>query len=142
MAMLKLLGGAVPIVAFLVASGSVIADRSTNYVSVDAEVFRIDRLCGFNTSETVNGKVVKTEKTRKSCNTTDEFSKIRQNPDSPSMRVDGESTVHVVFTSPLDQTQHTSTLQFNGEDREFYALKAHDKIKILVNKKDPNKITQ
>jgi hypothetical protein len=139
--MLKLLGGAVPVVAFLVAGGSVIADRSTNYVSVEGEVFRIDRLCGFNTSETVNGKVVKTEKTRKSCNTTDEFSKIRQNPDNPSMRVDGEATIHVAYTSPIDQMQLTSTLEFDGEDREFYALKAHDKVKILVNKKDPTKIT-
>jgi hypothetical protein len=138
--MYRLVGGAVAMAGMLVVGGMNSIDRSTNYVKTVGEVYSIDRTCGFNTTHSVGGKVTKVERTKKRCNSTNEFAKIRANPDNPGMRVDGTATMYVTYASPIDQSQLSGTLKFDGSDREFYAINAHDKITILVSKADPSQI--
>lgn len=138
--MYRLLGGALMLTGMLVVGAINTIDRSANYVSMDAEVYLIDRVCNFTTTTTFGGKTTKQQNVKKSCNSTGEFRSIRADPDNPKFRVDGKATVHVYYTSPVDQSTLRGELKFDGTDREFYALNAHDKIKILVSKSDPNKI--
>jgi len=136
-AMYRLIGAGLA-VGFIAIGGAVSNyDKATNYDAVEAEVFRIDRTCVF---------VNKSAYTRHSwqskddCSSTDEFSELRVNHDQDGRKIQGTMKVKVSYTAPADQSLQTGVLEFDGHDEPFYKLNAHDKIKILVNKKDSSRI--
>lgn len=113
---------------------------SSSYIEAEGEVMRIERKCSFTVTETrEDGRKIARGETD-SCNSTDEFAKYKANPDKRPMDIAGTATVKVSYPSPLDQSTQTGTLEFSGRDREFYALKAHDTIKIRVAKDGSGKI--
>ena len=111
------------------------ADQA-NYLPVEAEIFRIDRTCGFKiTSVATRAQTSETS----SCNDTDEFDKMRDDP-ARSRYVVGSAEIQLSYTAPTDGSHQTGTLKITGRDDEFYSWKAHDKVKILVDKTDLTKI--
>lgn len=123
--------GAVVLVASIAVAGTV--DRSV-YTAAEATVFRIDRTCSF-TRVTDGGPGNQVaEGIEQDCSATDEFKAIASAPKS-SMDVAGEAVVKVSYTAPQDRSSQVGQLEFDGHDDQFYALKAGDKVRILVAKR-------
>ena len=110
-----------------------------NYVAAEGEVYRIDRTCEFTVTSGYSGhKTVKSE--TDACNATGEFDAMRGHADNNSRRIQGNAKFMISYVSPIDKSTQTGELAFDGGDDEFYSIKAHDHIKILVHKTEPGKI--
>jgi hypothetical protein len=113
------------------------ANRSSNYQTATASVFKIDRTCNFTETTTdPSGSVKSVRGLSDSCDSTGEWDKIRNDR---SKRISGKATVYVQYVAPQDGQQHTAELKFTGRDDEFYEIKAGDQLKVLVRNDDPDK---
>jgi hypothetical protein len=137
--MYRLIGGGLAFLGVVAVGAVNSADRSENYVPAEAEIFRIDRTCVFNTEKNGPKGTVKSQE-RDDCSSTGEFAKLRGDHDGKRMDVDGDAIVKISYTSPVDHSFQSAELKFTGRNEEFYKYNAHDKIRILVSKTDPKKI--
>jgi hypothetical protein len=106
---------------------------------VKATVTTIDRSCDFVETAFDGKKVVSARGYTDSCNSTDEWSKVRE---KRNKRVSGRATLHLSYVAPQDGSPQTGELKLTGRDDAFYEIKAGDEIEILVSKSDPTKIRQ
>jgi len=106
---------------------------------VKATVTTIDRTCDFVETTFAGKKAVSARGYTDSCNSTDEWAKVREKRDK---RIAGRATLHLSYVAPLDCSQQTAELKRTGRDDAFYEIKAGDEIEILVSKTDPTKIRQ
>ena len=115
-------------------------------VPAKATISTIDRTCDIisTRTETVEDpsgqkRVVAQEKNRRKgeCRSVGEWEEVRT---KKTEKVQGTAIVHVDYQAPQDGSHHSSSLQFDGLDDEFYDLKAGDQIEIMVAKDDPTRI--
>jgi hypothetical protein len=106
---------------------------------VKATVTTIDRSCDFVETTFEGKKAVSTRGYSDSCNSTDEWAKVRE---KRGKRVSGRATLHLSYVAPQDGSAQTGELKLTGRDDAFYEIKAGDEIEILVSKSDPTKIRQ
>jgi hypothetical protein len=116
------------------------ADRAMNYKAAKASVSYIDRTCDF--IETTSEAGVKTSHaTTDSCNSTDEWDRVRDAiREKRRKKISGSETVHLTYTAPQDGSYRTAELHFDGGDDEFYELQAGDEVSILVSNSNLTKI--
>lgn len=106
-----------------------------------ATIATIDRTCDFIETTTSPDGVKSARGTTDSCNSTDEWDKVRdQIRDHRHKKIAGKATLHLTYTAPQDGSYRTADLKFDGSDDEFYSLQAGDQVQILVSDKDPNVI--
>jgi hypothetical protein len=112
------------------------------YAEVEAEVEQIDRTCMMRTYErTFDGKEKPVGDFQPGdCYDDKRFQAMRDHPDSNHMTVDGSAEMALAYRDPTSNRMMHGTLQFSGRDAEFYAVNAHDRMKILVSKSDPKRI--
>jgi hypothetical protein len=116
---------------FLACAGcSPTADR------VKATVTTIDRTCNFVETTFEGKKAVSARGYTDSCNSTDEWAKVRK---ERSKKVSGRATIHVSYVAPMDGSAQTGEFKLTGGDDAFYELKAGDEVEILVSKTDPTR---
>ena len=118
-------------------------DRVSNYKPAKASVTTIDRTCDFveTTYDTATNKAVSARGMTDSCNSTDEWDKVRdQVRENKHKKIAGSETVHLSYTAPQDGSFRTAELNFSGSDDEFYELQAGSEVNILVSNSDPSKI--
>lgn len=132
-------GGLAAIVLVVAVGAAGAIDSTSNYKATEGTVFRIDRSCSF--TRVYEGGLGKqrAEGLEQDCSATDEFKKIASST-KRTMDVAGDAVVKVEYTAPQDGSAQTGELKFDGHDDEFYALKAGDKVRILVANKDLTKI--
>lgn len=106
---------------------------------VKATVTTIDRSCDFIETTYEGKKALSARGYTDSCNSTDEWAKVRDKRDKT---VSGRATIHVSYVAPADGAEHTGEFNITGRDDAFYEVKAGDEIEILVSKTDPTKIRQ
>ena len=106
---------------------------------VKATVTTIDRSCDFVETTFAGKKAVSARGYTDSCNSTDEWAKLRE---KRNKKVSGRATVHLSYVAPQDGSARTGELKLTGRDDEFYEIKAGDEIEILVSKSDPTRIRQ
>jgi Flp pilus assembly protein TadD len=106
---------------------------------VKATVTTIDRTCDFVETAFEGKKAVSTRGYTDSCNSTDEWAKVRE---KRNKRVAGRATLHLSYVAPQDGSQQTGEIKLTGGDDAFYEIKAGDEIEILVSKSDPTRIRQ
>jgi|SoimicMinimDraft_11_1059739.scaffolds.fasta_scaffold27845_1 hypothetical protein len=106
---------------------------------VKATVTTIDRTCNFVETEFEGKKAVSARGYTDSCNSTDEWAKVRE---KRNKTVSGKATIHVSYVAPADGAEHSGEFKITGRDDAFYEIKAGDEIDILVSKSDPNRIRQ
>jgi hypothetical protein len=106
---------------------------------VKATVTTIDRTCDFIETEFEGKKAVSSRGYTDSCNSTDEWAKVRE---KRNKQVSGRATIHVSYVAPADGAEHYGEFKITGRDDAFYEIKAGDEIDILVSKRDPTKIRQ
>ena len=117
------------VMAILASAGcSPTADR------VKATVTTIDRTCDFVETTFEGKKAVSARGYTNSCNSTDEWAKVRE---KRNKRVAGHATLHLSYVAPQDGSPHTGEIELTGRDDAFYEIKAGDEIEILVSKTDP-----
>jgi hypothetical protein len=107
-------------------------NRAANYVAAKGHVFSIERKCSFDVK--VGGRV-SVEEDR--CDSTDEFEHMR---DAPRQKIVGKAKLHISYVSPIDKSDHTSVIEVDGGDDNFYKIHRDDDINIRVSKSDPSKI--
>jgi hypothetical protein len=129
--------GAIVLVVAVGAAGAI--DTASNYKPADATVFRIDRSCAFTRVYEGGPGRHKSEQIEQDCSATDEFKKIAGQT-KRSMDVDGDAVVKLSYSAPKDGSSQVGEIKFNGHDDEFYALKAGDRVRILVANDDPTHI--
>ena len=130
--------GSVAAILFVVAVGAFsVVDRSANYKPAKASIYLIDRECNFvETTTDEDGKKTARGVTD-DCNSTDEWANVREKRNKV---VSGKAVVKISYTAPQDGSSHSSELNFDGRDDEFYKLKAGDEIDVLVSNDDPSKV--
>jgi len=106
---------------------------------VKATVTTIDRSCDFVETTFEGKKAVSARGYTDSCNSTDEWAKVRK---ERKKRIAGQATLHLSYVAPQDGSQRTGEIKLTGRDDAFYEIKAGDEIEILVSKTDPTKIRQ
>lgn len=74
------------------------------------------------------------------CSSDPDFAKAKQDFDGFKTRFSGHSKVRVAYISPVDNTSLEGTLDFDGDDREFYTLHVNQAIPLMVDKTDHNQI--
>lgn len=74
------------------------------------------------------------------CSSDPDFAKAKQDFDGFKTRFSGHSKVRVAYISPIDNTSLEGTLDFDGDDREFYTLHVNQPIRLMVNKTDHSQI--
>ncbi len=137
--MYRLIGSAIAVVGIMIVGAVTSIDRATNYVTTDAEIYRIDRKCMFTVTEKgPNGTKASGEED--DCDSIPEWATRRASHATDKRNLVGTARVKVTYTSPIDQSYQSGVLEFTGRDELFYTLNAHDKLKILVSKSDPTKI--
>ena len=115
-----------------------LAACAPNAKEAKATVMYIDRNCKIiSTKYDENFKPTDRETRTDSCNSIAEWDKVRVKRNKV---VDGTAVVHVSFMVPQTGQPGTGELKFDGEDDEFYNLKAGDDVNILVSDADPTKI--
>jgi hypothetical protein len=112
-------------------------DRSANYAPAKADVYLIDRTCDYTETTTGPEGAASARDLNSSCSDVEEWETVRT---KRTKVVSGKAVVHVSYTAPQDGSSHTSELQFDGRDDEFYELKAGDQMDVLVNNSDPAKV--
>jgi hypothetical protein len=125
------------LVAIAVCAGAAACSPTAD--KVKATVTTIDRTCDFIETEFEGKKAISARGYTDSCNSTDEWAKVRE---KRNKTVSGRATIHVNYVAPADGAEHTGELRITGRDDAFYEVKAGDEIEILVSKTDPAKIRQ
>ena len=123
-------------VAVIIASAAACSPSADR---VKATVTTIDRSCDFVETTFAGKKAVSARGYTDSCNSTDEWAKLRE---KRNKKVSGRATVHLSYVAPQDGSARTGELKLTGRDDEFYEIKAGDEIEILVSKSDPTRIRQ
>ncbi|MCY7280899.1 MAG: hypothetical protein LH610_08400 [Sphingomonas bacterium] len=132
--------GALAAIVLVIAVGAAGAiDSQSNYQPAEATVYRIDRSCSFTRTHDGGPGNQVAEGIEQDCSATNEFKKIASASKRP-MDVAGDAVVKVNYTAPQDGSSQSGELKFDGHDDQFYALKAGDRLKILVANKDLTKI--
>ena len=103
---------------------------------VKATVTTIDRSCNFVETRFEGKKAVSSRGYTDSCNSTDEWAKVRE---QRSKKISGKATVHLSYVAPMDGSSQTGEFKLTGGDDAFYELKAGDEVEILVSKTDPTR---
>ncbi len=132
-------GGLAAIVLVVAVGAAGAIDSTSNYKPTEATVFRIDRSCSFTRVYEGGPGNQLAEGIEQDCSATDEFKEIASSA-KRKMDVAGDAVVKVSYTAPQDGSAQTGELKFDGHDDQFYALKAGDKVRILVSNKDLTKI--
>ena len=115
-------------------------NRASNTKPAKASVFVIDRKCDIvETTKTADGMPISSRRYNDDCKSIDAWEKAKAKRDKT---ISAKATVKVSYTAPQDGSYQTSELHFTSRDDEFYDLKAGDEIGILVDNKDPTKITK
>lgn len=135
-----------PLAALLLAAAASACSAGVHdtdrYALVDAEVELIDRTCMMRTymhrADGIDVPIGKHEPG--DCYEDEKFQAMRDHPDSKHMTVDGTAEMSLVYRDPISKRMMHGKLKFDGTDREFYAVNAHDRMKILVSKTDPKDI--
>ena len=130
--------GAAAAMVFVAGAGAYTAyDRGANYQAAKADVYLIDRTCDYTeTVTTMDGKST-SKPMSGSCIEVDDWDAVREKRNKV---VAGKAVIHVSYTAPQDGSSHTAELRFDGQDDEFYNLKAGDQVDVLVSNSDPSKI--
>jgi len=132
----SLRGALFTVVGVAMLSGIAAVNRSANWSEAKATVDYIDRTCDFVETTYQGKKAVSARGYTDSCNSTDEWEKVKEK----HKRVSGRATLHLSYTAPQDGSARTGELKLTGRDSDFYALKAGSTLNILVSKTDPTKI--
>ena len=129
------------LVAFVCTSGACSGDPSeSEWKSVEASVFRIDRICASKTTVQETGRPTELVSSIRDCHMNRSFLDTVRRQSGRADFVHGTATVKVTYIAPQDQTKHIAQLKFDSASDQFYALKDGDKINIRVSVADPDKI--
>ena len=128
------------------AGGALLAGCGVETVAAKATVSTIDRTCEIietttrqvDDPRTKGAKLDAAEMESKTgdCKSVAEWDEVRT---KRTKKVQGTALVHVDYVAP-DGSAHSSTLEFDGRDDEFYELRAGDEIDIRIAKSDPTRI--
>jgi len=132
----SLRGMAVGVAAVAMLSGWAAVNRSMNWSEAKATVDYIDRTCDFVETTYEGKKAVSARGYTDTCNSTDEWEKVKQK----HKKVSGRATVHLSYSAPTDGSYRTGELKLTGRDEDFYTLKAGSTVGILVSKTEPTRI--
>ena len=107
-------------------------------VRVAATIEKIERTCNFIVKDPLERRPRYEED---SCDSTEEFAKMRDNAKSRRRDIQGNAVVTVSYTSPVDKSLQIAELKLNGRDDRFYTLHRGDTIDLYVDKKDPARVS-
>ena len=112
-------------------------DLATDFVPIDARVIEIDRECGIDTYAPApdGGKGELVGQSRGSCIGVNGWTAIRAMPHDRRQPVEGTATMRFAYTSPVDGSSRTGSLNFTGQDREFYDWDFGETVTLLAHKK-------
>ena len=73
------------------------------------------------------------------CNSTGEFASVKA--DKSKQNIVGKAKVHVIYTSPVDQTTQTAVYSLSSRDPEFFTVRADDTVKVRFDPEHPEQVT-
>ena len=116
----------------------------SDYVTIDAEILRIERTCSFSITKTTTEPTGRTSREMSSddsdCDSTPEFETVRTTAKAQRKRVAGKGVATLEYTPPGASEPVTGEIKLDGGDDEFYDWRRHDHVQIMMSKSDPKRI--